>query len=60
MAFLEDQSRKSDNNADQNYSVLTKIALNLLKNEKKVKVGVKGKLLKAWWNNHYFEKLIKL
>jgi len=34
VAFLEDQSRKRDQNAAQNFSVLNKIALNLLKNDK--------------------------
>lgn len=60
VAFLEDQSRKRDTNAAQNFSVLTKIALNLLKNEKTAKVGVKGKRLKAGWDNQYLEKLISL
>jgi len=40
---LEDASRKRKGNAAQNYSVLLKIALNLLKNEKNEKQGVKGK-----------------
>ncbi len=31
VAFLEDASRKRNNNAAQNYSILLKIALNLLK-----------------------------
>lgn len=60
VAFSEDQSRKRDKNAAQNFSVLTKIALNLLKNEKTAKVGVKGKRLKAGWDNQYLEKLINL
>lgn len=60
VAFSEDQSRKRDNNAAQNFSVLTKIALNLLKNEKTAKVRVKGKRLKAGWDNKYLEKLINL
>ncbi|MBU3926402.1 MAG: ISAs1 family transposase [Bacteroidetes bacterium] len=60
VAFLEDQSRKRDNNAAQNFSVLMKIALNLLKNEKTAKVGVRGKRLKAGWDNHYLEKLVNL
>ncbi|NML69310.1 ISAs1 family transposase, partial [Chryseobacterium sp. RP-3-3] len=42
------------------FSVLTKIALNLLKNEKTLKVGVRGKRLKAGWDNRYLEKLINL
>ncbi len=60
VAFAEDQSRKRDENAAQNFSVLLKIALNLLKNEKTAKVGVKGKRLKAEWDNQYLEKLINL
>lgn len=60
VAFAEDQSRKRDENAAQNFSVLLKIALNLLKNEKTAKVGVKGKRLKAGWDNEYLEKLINL
>ena len=60
VAFSEDQSRKRGENAAQNFSVLLKIALNLLKNEKTAKVGVKGKRLKAGWDNVYLEKLIKL
>lgn len=60
VAFAEDQSRKRDENAAQNFSVLLKIALNLLKNEKTAKVGVKGKRLKAGWDNQYLEKLINL
>lgn len=58
VAFSEDQSRKRDKNAAQNFSVLLKIALNLLKNEKTAKVGVKGKRLKAGWDNNYLGKLI--
>jgi hypothetical protein len=41
----------------QNYSLLNRIALNLLKNEKTTKAGVKGKRLKAGWDN--IIKLIK-
>ena len=60
VSFSEDQSRKRDKNAAQNFSVLLKIALNLLKNETTAKVGVKGKRLKAGWDNQYLEKLINL
>ncbi|MCK5815812.1 MAG: ISAs1 family transposase [Flavobacteriaceae bacterium] len=43
----EDASRKRAGNVSQNYSVLLKIALNLLKNEKIEKQRVKGKGFKA-------------
>jgi len=60
VAFSEDASRKRRNNAAQNFSIINKIALNLLKNEKTAKVGVKSKRLKAGWNNHYLIKILNL
>ncbi len=51
MQFNEDQSRKRQEKSAQNYSVILKVALNLLKNDKTVKKGVKGKRLKAGWDN---------
>jgi len=53
VAFSEDASRKRIGNAAQNFSLLAKIALNLLKNEKTEKQGVKGKRLKAGWDDKY-------
>jgi predicted transposase YbfD/YdcC len=60
VSFGEDASRKRNQNAAQNYSVLLKIALNLLKNEKTEKQGVKGKRLKAGWDNQYLLKVLKI
>lgn len=60
VAFSEDASRKRNQNAAQNYSVLLKIALNLLKNEKTEKQGIKGKRLKAGWDNQYLLKVLKI
>jgi predicted transposase YbfD/YdcC len=51
VAFNEDNSRKRSGFAAQNYSILNPVALNLLKNEKTTKVGVRGKRLKAGWDN---------
>ncbi|MDR1557315.1 MAG: ISAs1 family transposase [Tannerellaceae bacterium] len=58
VAFNEDNSRKRSGFAAQNYSILNRIALNLLKNEKTTKVGVRGKRLKAGWDNQYLCKLL--
>jgi predicted transposase YbfD/YdcC len=58
VAFDEDNSRKRAGFAAQNYSILNRIALNLLKNEKTTKVGVRGKRLKAGWDNKYLSKLL--
>ena len=60
VAFSEDAYRKRIANASQNFSILNKIALNLLKNEKSSKVGVKSKRLKAGWDNHYLIKVLNL
>ncbi len=60
VAFSEDASRKRIGNAAQNFSVLMKIALNLLKNEKSEKQGIKGKRLKAAYDNDYLIKLLNL
>ena len=60
VAFSEDASRKRSKNAAQNYSILLKIALNLLKNEKSEKQGIAGKRLKAGWNNEYLLKVLNI
>jgi predicted transposase YbfD/YdcC len=60
VAFDEDRSRKREGHAAQNFSVLRRIALNLLKNEKTTKCGVKGKRLKAGWDNKYLLKILRI
>lgn len=60
VAFSEDASRKRNKNAAQNYSILLKIALNLLKNEKTEKQGIAGKRLKAGWNESYLLKVLNV
>ena len=60
VAFSEDASRKRAGNAAQNFSILTKIALNLLKKDQKAKVGIKSRRLKAAINNQYMLKILRL
>ena len=60
VAFSEDASRKRAGNAAQNFSVLSKIALNLLKNETSEKQGIKGKRLKCAYDQSYLLKVINL
>jgi predicted transposase YbfD/YdcC len=60
VAFSEDASRKRIGNSAQNFSMINKIVLNLLKNEKTAKQGVKGKRLKAGWDNQYLLKILNL
>jgi predicted transposase YbfD/YdcC len=59
VAFSEDASRKRAGNASQNFSILSKIALNLLKNETSDKQGIKGKRLKAAYDQNYLLKVLE-
>ena len=58
VSFGEDKSRKRDRNAAENYSVVLRMALNLVKNDKTTKRSVKGKRLKAGWNDEYLLSLL--
>lgn len=58
VGFGEDLDRKRAGHAAQNFSILNRIALNLLKQETTFKRGIKGKRLKAAWNHPYLLKLL--
>lgn len=60
VAFSEDASRKRIGNAAQNFSILNKIALNLLKKDTQTKQGIKGKRLKAAYDQDYLIRIIDL
>jgi len=58
LSFNEDQNRLRSGYGAENFAIMNKIALNLLKNEHTVKVGVKNKRLKAGWDNDYMMKVL--
>lgn len=58
VAFGEDLSRKRAGNAAQNFSLLNRIALNLLKQETTFKRSIRSKRLKAARNHDYMLKLL--
>ena len=58
IAFREDESRIRKGAGDQNFAVLRHMALNLLKQEKAAKVGIKAKRLKAGWDEAYLLKVL--
>ncbi len=58
IAFREDDSRLRKGNGPQNFGVLRHIALNLLKQEKTAKCGIKNKRLKAGWDTDYLLKVL--
>ena len=53
IAFREDESRIRKDNSPENFAVLRHIALNLIRQEKSSKRSVKGRRLKAGWDNSY-------
>jgi predicted transposase YbfD/YdcC len=59
VSFGEDKSRKRTGYAAQNFSIINRIALNLLKNDKSKKRSLKGKRLDAGWDNEYLIRILK-
>lgn len=58
VSFGEDLDRKRAGNAAQNFSLLNRLALNLLKQDNTTKLGLEGKRLKAGWDNDYLLQLL--
>jgi predicted transposase YbfD/YdcC len=58
VGFGEDLDRKRAGDSAQNFSLLNRIALNLLKQDTTFKRGIKAKRLKAAWNHPYLLKLL--
>lgn len=53
IAFREDVSRLRKGRGDQNFSLLRRLALNLLRNDQQLRVGIKAKRRRAGWDEHY-------
>jgi predicted transposase YbfD/YdcC len=60
VAFREDDCRIRVGEAAQNFAILRRIALNLLKKDTSTKLGIANKRLKAGWNVDYLAKLMGL
>ncbi len=58
VSFNEDASRIRKDNAPENLAIIRHIALNLLKQEKTLKVGVKNKRKNAGWDDKYLIKVL--
>lgn len=58
VAFREDESRIRTGHAAENMAVVRRIALNLLRQDTSVKLGVANKRLKAGWDEQYLLKIL--
>lgn len=58
VSFSEDRWCSKQGHAAANRALLNKMALNLLKSEKTIKVGIKNKRLMAGWDDAYLLKVL--
>lgn len=58
VTFKEDLSTKQAGNAAENFSIITKIAINLLKNNVIKKTSIKNKRLLCGWDTDYLAKTV--
>src|SRR5207237_10653596 len=58
VSFREDECRVRTGHAAENLSRLRRLALNLLRQDKSVKVGINGNWLKAGWDERYLLRLL--
>jgi predicted transposase YbfD/YdcC len=58
IAFAEDQSRVRKDHAPENLAIIRHMALNLLKQEKTAKGGIKAKRLQCAWSEDYLLKVL--
>jgi len=59
VAFREDDNRTRIGNGAANLAVVRHLALNKLRSEKTIKIGVKAKRKKAGWDDEYLLKIIR-
>jgi predicted transposase YbfD/YdcC len=59
IAFREDESRLRKDNGAENFAIIRRIALNLLKQETTLRVGIKNKRLKAGWDHRFLLKTLR-
>ena len=58
VAFGEDQARMREGNSAENFSILRRIALNLFRQDKSVKAGIKNRRLLACCDDAYRQRLL--
>lgn len=59
ISFREDECRVREENAAENLAIIRHLGLNLLKQEKSSKRSIKGKRLKAGWDDSYLLRVLQ-
>ena len=59
ICFREDECRVRQGHAAENFALLRRMALNLLKTDKASKIGIKARRLKAGWSTRYLESVLR-
>lgn len=60
VTFREDAQRKRNGKAAQNFAMVQKIALNMLKKEESKRISLKNKRLVAAWDNEFLMKILTI
>lgn len=60
VAFKEDNSRVRKGYADQNFSLIRKVALNLIRKNEGGKHGIKNKRMRAGWDDEFLKEILKI
>jgi len=58
VVFNEDKARNRKDHSAANMAIIRRMALNIVKNDKSSKTSIRGKRLKAGWDDKYLLKLI--
>lgn len=58
VSFADDLNRTRTGNAQENLSIIKRIALNLLNKENTTNIGIKAKRKKAGWDNQFLQNII--
>jgi predicted transposase YbfD/YdcC len=59
LAFREDESRLRKDHGAHNFAILRHIALNLLKQEQTLRIGIKNKRLRAGWDHDFLLAVLR-
>jgi len=60
VTFNQDYCRKREKNAAENFNIIRKMALNIVRSDKSSKASLKRRRKSAGWNNDYLEDLLEI